>query len=249
MARHELDLEDAQTLRTRDFDLTEIAVGDLASHRAMGLVQGDAGLGKTFAVDSALEQLRPLFLKLGVTYSKHKFPGKPTPRAVAAGLLRGLTQIDHDGTLARIEFDLLDALSERRHLFVIDEAQVLTHEPVEYLRYIYDHERTECSVLLVGGNGTWRLLRDYPMLRSRIYRRVEFQPLAVERILQHIPRFHWIYKDAAPELIREIDQTVARGNLREWTLFTHTLVKIMRKFDHPLDRELVANALVLHGER
>jgi DNA transposition AAA+ family ATPase len=241
MAEHFLNLPDAQTIHTREYALTAIAVRDVVANRAMGLIHGDAGLGKTFAVAAALEQLT-------VPYSQHEFAGKPNTRTIAVGLLRGLEGITHDGTRERIEVDLLDALGDRDHLFSIDEAQRLTHDPVEYLRYIYDHPGTRCSILLVGGNGTWKLLRGYPMLRSRIYRRVEFRRLSVERILEYIPAFHPIYRDATPKLIAGIDDAFGHGNLRNWAALTNTLVNLMREYERPLDRELVQNALALHGE-
>src|ERR1700733_1386538 len=120
MPAHFLNLSGAQTVRTREFNLTQIAVNDVVAAGAMGLIYGDAGLGKTYGVAAALEGLP-------VPYSQHEFGAKTTTKTIAARLLHGLTGIVHDGTRERIEVDLLDALGDRPHLFAIDEAQRLSH--------------------------------------------------------------------------------------------------------------------------
>jgi hypothetical protein len=68
MSRHFLNLEGAATVDTDFLSLTRRAVADIAAHRALGVVHGAAGLGKTFAVEAAPAPLRsPAYgLRLGV---------------------------------------------------------------------------------------------------------------------------------------------------------------------------------------
>jgi hypothetical protein len=54
VGRHFLDLEQARTLPTPGLVATDRAVADLLEARAMGVVHGMAGLGKTYAVEQAL---------------------------------------------------------------------------------------------------------------------------------------------------------------------------------------------------
>jgi DNA transposition AAA+ family ATPase len=58
----------------------------------------------------------------------------------------------------------------------VDEAQRLTSECIEFLRYLHDHPHTRFALILVGGDGCWEVLSREPMLRSRIFRRLNFGP-------------------------------------------------------------------------
>ena len=84
--RHFLDIDGAATLPTEQLSLVDQAVADLVATRAMGAVHGQAGLGKTFAVEAALarrtSQVSPCWVS---------FPSRPTMRLVAATLLGELS--------------------------------------------------------------------------------------------------------------------------------------------------------------
>ena len=54
MARHFLELADAATIGTEAYLLTRRTVAHLYEAGAMGAVHGEAGTGKTFAVEEAL---------------------------------------------------------------------------------------------------------------------------------------------------------------------------------------------------
>ena len=56
MARHFLELEGAETVDTEPFLLARRAIADLYDASAMGAMHGEAGTGKTFAVEDALRQ-------------------------------------------------------------------------------------------------------------------------------------------------------------------------------------------------
>ncbi len=56
-ARHFLDLPGAATVPTDALALTARAVADIARHRALGVIHGPAGAGKTFAVERAVDGL------------------------------------------------------------------------------------------------------------------------------------------------------------------------------------------------
>src|SRR5450755_2432189 len=104
---------------------------------------------------------------------------------------------------------------------VVDEAQWLNRECNEYLRHLHDHPRTRVSLLLVGGDGCWRVLSREPMPRSRIYRRVRLAPMRPQTVLTVIPGYPPIYRNTPPELIAMVDDRYAHGCFREWASFTH----------------------------
>src|SRR5438132_14228449 len=86
MARHFLDLTDAATVQTEPYLLTRRTVADLYEAGAMGAVHGEAGTGKTFAVEDALASSTE-FETCWVS-----FPSRPTMRLVATTLLAALSR-------------------------------------------------------------------------------------------------------------------------------------------------------------
>jgi hypothetical protein len=170
-------------------------------------------------------------------------------RLVALGLLQALTRCS-TGNLNRFQatLQLLDELGQRRRVVVVDEAQRLNSEVIEYLRYLHDHPATTFALLLVGGDGCWEVLSREPMLRSRIYRRVTFRPLTSRQVLDLIPGYHPIYRGVAEELIAFVDEHFGHGNFRNWASFTHSAQTLCRQASREwLDEEVARNVFTLHG--
>lgn len=242
MGRHFLDLDEARTIPTEHLLLTRRAVADLAAAKAMGAIHGGAGLGKTFAVEEAVGGLAvPTFWT--------SFPSRPTMRHVAMNLIELLV-----GAPAR-EYNrfqltgmLVERLGEQDRLIVVDEAQRLNRECIEYLRHLHDHPLTRFAVLLVGGDGCWQVLAREPMLRSRIYRRVIFRPLTGKELLSGIHGFHQVYEAAPDALLLFIDDYFGHGNLRNWASFTHSASALCRQHERTtVDEEIARNVFALHG--
>ena len=238
MVRHFLDLDGARVLPTAGLQLVEQAVDT----NAMGVVHGPAGLGKTFAVERALAGARAV----GCWSS---FPSRPTMRLVAASLFQQLTG-SPAGRGSR--FVLMDAILEepaiRSRVVVVDEAQRLKTECIEFLRHLHDHPRTRFALLLVGGDTAWDVLSREPMLRSRVYRRVRFEALSPDEVRTLIGAFHPIYDGVEAELLLFIDDHFAHGNLRDWASFTQTAVRLCRTHGlDVVDERTARNAFALHG--
>lgn len=241
MARHFLDLVEAATLETESYLLAQRAVADAVDASAMAVLHGAAGLGKTFAVEDALAA--PALPLLWVS-----FPSRPTPRLVAATLLETITEqptrLDRFAIIGR----LVEHLAQTPTIMVVDESQLLTSDCIELLRYLHDHRTTRFAMVLVGGNGTWRVLSREPMLASRVYRRVRFQTLSRAAVLAAIPNYHPLYRDVDPQLIALIDDLFAHGNLRHWAAFTDSALRVGRDLGQAnLDERLTRNVFALHG--
>src|SRR5918997_6831879 len=127
MPRHFLDLhlDNAATVETDALSLTRRAIADIVRRRAMGVVHGPAGTGKTFAVEEAITGLSAPWQALSVTA-----PSRPTMRMVAAEIYRELTGSNVTRRFGRIELtELLRAeLAVTPRLLVVDEAQNLSGE-------------------------------------------------------------------------------------------------------------------------
>jgi hypothetical protein len=154
------------------------------------------------------------------------------------------TRLDRFAIIRR----LVEHLIAERAIVVIDESQLLTSDCIELLRYLHDHRTTRFALVLVGGNGTWRVLSREPMLASRVYRRVRFQPLARADVLAAIPAYHPIYADVDPALVELVDDMFAHGNLRNWAAFTDSALRLQKQLGHgELDEPLTRNVFALHG--
>ncbi len=246
MARHFLNLEDAATVPTEAFLLTHLthhAVTDLHEADALGVVHGEVGLGKPFAVDDALTACDAA---QACTVS---FASRPSMRVIALGLLQALTRTACT-ELNRFQAtqQLLEELGQRRRMLVIDEAQRLNRECIEYLRHLYDHPATTFALLLVGGDGCWEVLSREPMLRSRVYRRVTFRPLTNQDVLGMIGGYHPIYHGVPDELVLFVDDHFGHGNFRNWAAFTHSAQALCRRAGRQrLDEDVARNVFALHG--
>jgi type II secretory pathway predicted ATPase ExeA len=243
MPRHFLDLQGAATVATEPLRLTHRAVADLRRARAMGVVHGDAGLGKTFAVEDAMLTSTEMAEACWMSVASGL-----TLRQLSLDLLGLLTRRRLDTTRYNATYELIELLAERPRLLVLDESQRLSSDGIELLRHLHDHPATQFALLLVGGNGCWEVLSREPMLRSRIYRRIHFQPLSPQQVLQVLPGYHPLYAQTDPDLLSLVDESYAHGNRRAWASFTHTALELATQTGRAgLDEPLVRNVFALQG--
>jgi DNA transposition AAA+ family ATPase len=236
---HHLGLQDAEVVQTRHLLMTTQAVSDVIESSAMGAIVGPAGLGKTFAIGCAVRDRPEPVLSL-------TFESRPTMRLIADRLLHALTGCPARGTRFAMTDELLRRLAERRRLVLIGEAQNLNRDCFEYLRHLHDDPATTFGLLFDGGDGCWEVLSREPMLHSRIYRRVAFEPLSDSDVIQLIPGYHPIYHDVAPELLLLINDLAANGRMRSWAAFTHTAARLCTKSNRsPLSEQIARAALAL----
>jgi DNA transposition AAA+ family ATPase len=241
VTRHFLGLSDASVLATRHLLLTGQAISDVIESKAMGAIVGPAGLGKTFAIEHALEQQHGPVITL-------TFEARPTMRLVADRLLHRLTGAPGHQTRFAMTDQLLNRLADGPCLIVIGEAQNLNRDCFEYLRHLHDDPATRFGLLFDGGDGCWEVLAREPMLRSRIYRRVAFSPLSDADVLTLLPGYHPIFTGADPELLVLINDTAANGRLRSWAAFTHTASAICRHVGaERIDAAIVRSAITQLG--
>ncbi len=203
--------------------------------RAMACVHGDAGLGKTYAVNAALRAIAPR------ETLRIQFRSRPTPRDIRHELFRGLGL---PGTAPRrpVEFDavLKSALSRRFRVLVCDEAQQLSRECFEYWRYLWDDRDTRISIVFCGGGNCYEVLRREPMLRSRIYSWLAFRPMDIDEVLAAIRVFHPIWQKASDEDVEYVDNLAAHGNWRAWALVTRKVLDgLALKPEPKVSRELI----------
>ncbi|BDM70258.1 hypothetical protein HEK616_37450 [Streptomyces nigrescens] len=156
---------------------------------AIMCVHGGVGLGKTFAVNSHLDELAPhttLRIKLSSSriqalraalYKKLDLPGDPPTSSI------------------RCETMIKNALSENPRVLLVDEAQWLDTRTLEFIRELWD-DATRPAVILVGAENCYQKIKNRPALDSRILLWQRYKPLNPTEVLATIPQYHPLWANA-----------------------------------------------------
>ncbi len=151
-------------------------------YATMGVVTGDAGVGKTIAVQTYLQALTPR------AYSG--FPAcvsvKVSPRSTAKALAKTLIATLNGEHAGHNVYDMEAVAAEaiRRNdldLVLVDEGDWLNIESFELLRHIFD--RTGCPIVIVGLPRILRVINRHEKFVSRVGLHMEFLPLTQEEVL------------------------------------------------------------------
>lgn len=220
-ARHFSGLENAKTIKTHQFLMTQRAVDDCTKRRALGVFTGDPGLGKTFAIESATTGME-------VPVVRTLFGSQTNKREVARQLLGKIHGVAPRGTYYELSEEVVEAFRDP-HVAVIDEAQHLNQDCTFFLRYLLDHPDTNVAILLVGAGGLWRKIMKDPTLQSRVYRRVEFGDVPMDELLKALPKYHPIYAGVDRALLREFLDRCEIASPRALAVFTLTASDILKE--------------------
>jgi DNA transposition AAA+ family ATPase len=239
----------ARIISTPQLQLARHVVSDITAHQAVGVIHGNAGLGKTFAVRTCADAMTAGSGRREapevVTVS---FTPQPTLRQIADGLYLTLTGRQGSNSRFHITRDLITELSRVPRLVVVDEAQRLTGHGIELLRHLHDDANTQFGLLYVGGDGCWEVLSREPMLASRIWRRLAITPLDRAVIPKVIRSYHPMYAQADDDLLGYIDDRFSHGIWRNWASFSSTACLIAERAGRTLiDAEIATNAFALHA--
>ncbi|GAB2889743.1 hypothetical protein GCM10027074_67530 [Streptomyces deserti] len=188
-----------------------------AGKGAIMCVHGGVGLGKTFAVNSHLDELAPhTTLRIKV--------GSAKIQALRAALYKRL-DLPGEAPLnsTRCETMLKEALSETSRVLVVDEAQWLDTRAFEFIRELWDDEDTRLAVVLVGAETCYQKIKNRPALDSRILVWQRYKPLTPAEVLTVIPEYHPLWADVPTDELLWIDDVACHGNFRQWAKITYLL--------------------------
>lgn len=229
-------VDDASVVATTAFRKTQVLCGQTAALREIGLVSGEPGLGKSFAVAEFARRsdLDTVWLQL---------PPRPTPKEITVRLLDQLVGAgDGRDVLYDLTEELVGALKSPR-LVVLDEAQNLNAVGLNQVRYLHDRPETDFALLLVGGAGCEDTIRRDPQLDSRVARRVRFAALAGDELTATLRAFHPLLAASDGALLAELDDRYARGVFRRWARIVQIAAPLAREAGTPDRLTLrVANA-------
>ncbi|MFF7975899.1 AAA family ATPase [Streptomyces sp. NPDC007905] len=188
-----------------------------ASKGAIMCIHGGVGLGKTFAVNSHLDDLAPhTTLRIKV--------GSAKIQALRSALYKRL-DLPGEAPLnsTRCETILKEALSETPRVLVVDEAQWLDTRAFEFIRELSDDEDTRLAVVLVGAETCYQKIKNRPALDSRILVWQRYKPLTPAEVLTVIPEYHPLWADVPADELLWIDDVACHGNFRQWAKITYLL--------------------------
>ncbi|MEV5880904.1 ATP-binding protein [Streptomyces sp. NPDC052101] len=218
-----LGLEDSSLVATDTLLQIRDTVVDTVESRAMSVIYGDAGLGKSFGTRATIQEMNPdLILPLDFARSR------PGPKDLREELFHQMNlSCKMPGTPTAFDKLLRETLPRRPYVIVCDEAQQYRRENFEFLRKLWDNCDPKPAIVFVGGREAYETLQSDPALASRIYIRLEILAMTEEEILKAVPDSHRVWKGVDEALLKRIDTQYALGSFREWAKVTKHVIKGM----------------------
>lgn len=209
------------------------------------LVTGNPGIGKTFSTRDVLHEMFDE-LDPDTVLREERFPKSPSAKRIAERLMFAVTgRRPVRQTEETITRELVLALKRPTILF-IDEAQNLTAHGMHYLRYLWDEPGTRLSLVLVGANGTYRMIKRDKTLRSRIYGHGGVKRLTKQEVGELIPQLHPFWENTSQRLLHDVDSRYAKGNLRAWVIFTRWAASFCQEETiETVDQEVVDQVMLI----
>jgi AAA domain-containing protein len=209
-------------------------VAHAAAVSAVVCLYGDAGQGKSVALQYALSQLphpaRVRRVRLGVHSTV------PELRRVLADALELVKRLPRGAGEA--DMALVEALRQPRVL-VLDEAQRLGGSALEFLRGLWDHPDTDTTLVLAGA-GSERALRGVPALASRVLTWELVSRLSPGEVAPVMAAFHPLWHDVAQAELAWVDEHVGHGYFRTWAKITsHLTAETYGKPHAVVDRRML----------
>lgn len=222
-----LDLPDASLVATDVLLQVQDNIRETIEARAMSLIYGDAGLGKTFATRATLAEVDPDLL-LSLEFAR----SRPGPKDLREELFHQMRLGGKmPGTPTPFDRLLLTSLPRRPYVIVCDEAQQYRRQCFEFVRNLWDNcQAGRPAVVFVGGREAYDTLQSDPALASRIYIRQEVLAMSEEEVLRVVPCTHPVWIGVEPGILKHIDTVQAGGSLREWAKVTHHVLEGLKRF-------------------
>ncbi|EGX57749.1 MULTISPECIES: ATP-binding protein [Streptomyces] len=221
-----LDIPDSHLVATDTLLQIKDTVVDTVESRAMSVIYGDAGLGKSFSTRATIQEMNPdLILPLDFARSR------PGPKDLREELFHQMNlSCKMPGTPTAFDKLLRETLPRRPYVIVCDEAQQYRRENFEFLRKLWDTCDPKPAILFVGGREAYDTLQSDPALASRIYIRLEILAMSPEEVLTTVPDSHPVWRDVDEALLKRIDTQYADGSFREWVRITKHVLKGLQHF-------------------
>ncbi|MGY6502202.1 MAG: AAA family ATPase [Acidimicrobiales bacterium] len=196
---------------------------DAAEQGALAGFFGAAGTGKTYAVETWIEQHRPDFGWVTATPS-------PGQKEIFEEIVHSVTGVVPTGTKVQMRRECHALLCDQQPIVVVDEAQYLSQLWLRQLRDLYDRGEGRFAMFLVGGNGVATRLKSDPMLWKRVAYKTWFAPLEGAALIAALQAYHPVLGATDATILAAIDRRAGfDGNLRDWANFTLVASKLAQR--------------------
>jgi DNA transposition AAA+ family ATPase len=151
-------------------------------YATMGAITGDAGVGKTIAIQTYVQQLTPRTYSGFPACVNIKVSPRSTAKALGQTLLSRLSGRPSRHNIYQIEDASTEAVRRSDlDLILVDEGDWLNVESFEFLRHVFD--RTGCPIVIVGLPHIMQVIAKHEKFSSRVGLQMEFLPLTQEEVL------------------------------------------------------------------
>lgn len=180
----------------------------------IGLIHGLVGIGKSTAVDLALEDeaLPITSIDLPVSY---------TAKEVVRWLYDAISATDDLGELPirDLQDDLVQMLNAHPRVVVVRNAERLSREVAAHLQWLHDRPGANWPLMLIGAPNSVRAVERDALLRCRIAQTVSVEPLRGNDLALALQSMSMLLLGANRDLLLEIDSRVCHGVLANWRHF------------------------------
>lgn len=164
-------------------------------------------------------------------------------------ILEALTGVEHNETRWQSARTLSRELACGAAVIFVDEAQNLSIECIEFLRWLHEEHPGRFALILIGGTSLHGRLAQSPQLTRRVYQPTRFGPLDRGRLDGYLRAFHPIYTHADAALLATIDERHCHGNFGFWARLTASAYDVCRANDTPtITADIADVAIARHRE-
>ena len=163
----------------------------------IGIFWGDPGTGKDFAVAHGREQLNiteESWIRLRFAHA----PDRGRDLQTASHRALGRRTCSYAPTCGKRLDEIADIQQHKHQAIIIEEAQHWARVGFGVLRQIYDQSEEAFPLLLIGSEDFPAKLRRFGCLDRRAIGRQHFKSLSRADVLEHLPGYHPLYRDAKP---------------------------------------------------
>lgn len=126
-------------------------------HKALGLLYGPPGIGKTFAIEEFIDRVEKQENSERLEVLLVTAHSASTPKSLMAALCVQVG-ITHQSTASTLAESMVRKLTTGHYLIIVDEANHLNIEAMELLRYVYD--LGHLGVVLIGTLRLYEIFTD-----------------------------------------------------------------------------------------
>lgn len=204
-------------VRTRSLENAVLQLQLTLRQKAIMLLDGPPGTGKTTTVAHLLEQAAAT----GVPTVYVAIPERPSPTELLRVLIEAISGTPGAGSKHDMENEARALLQLHGGMIAVDEVQNLKSAGLQELRYLHDDAQTNVAMLISGWQAD-AVIRAQPDLNSRIRYRTGFHPLQRHELVDVVRQLDPHLRATDAEVLLWIDDVYAHGILRNWNSFATT---------------------------